>query len=159
MRLPIIHGAIGASVDPTDVFRYHDETWPIRTVGRTDFAMIDSVGRFFDAWALTDATERASLIASAVGAKVYYTDPRTPSPITGPAALADYVGMFSANAPGWSAKVVKQDTCAGVIRATVAFGGPGPDGSTKVQHGQYFIETDGDLIVRMVGFVGTGAVD
>jgi len=28
-----------------------------------------------------------------------------------------------------------------------------------VQLGQYFVETDGDLISRMAGFVGTGAAE
>ncbi len=65
--------------------------------------------------------------------------------------------MFSANAPGWSAKVIGSNTTAGMTRATVAFGGMGPDGSEMVQLGQYFVESDGDLISRMVGFVGTGA--
>ena len=65
--------------------------------------------------------------------------------------------MFSANAPGWSAKVLSSTTTAGVTRATVAFGGKGPDGNEMVQLGQYFVETEGELISRMVGFVGTGA--
>ena len=64
--------------------------------------------------------------------------------------------MFSANAPGWSVKVIKTDTVAGVVRVTVAFGGIGPDGSEQVQLGQYFVEKDGDLVSRMVGFVGIG---
>ena len=86
-----------------------------------------------------------------------YVDPRTPAPITSISALSDYVGMFSANAPGWSAKVVERDTIAGMTRATVAFSGEGPDGTEQTQLGQYFIESDGDLISRMVGFVGVGA--
>ncbi|AJQ95742.1 hypothetical Protein YC6258_03706 [Gynuella sunshinyii YC6258] len=64
--------------------------------------------------------------------------------------------MFNASAPGWSAKVIKSDTVASVTRVTVAFGGPGPDSSEQVQFGQYFVEKDGDLVSRMVGFVGTG---
>jgi hypothetical protein len=72
------------------------------------------------------------------------------------AALNNYVGMFSANAPGWSAKVIKTDMVAGVTRVTVAFGGKGSDGSEQVQLGQYFVEKNGDLVSRMVGFVGTG---
>lgn len=65
--------------------------------------------------------------------------------------------MFSANAPGWSATVVVSDTAAGVTRATVAFSGKGPDGAERTQLGQYYVETDGDLISRMIGFVGVGA--
>jgi len=67
--------------------------------------------------------------------------------------------MFSANAPGWSAKVVNSSITAGVTRATVAFSGTGPDGHEMVQLGQYFVEMDEGLINRMVGFVGTGAED
>ena len=43
-----------------------------------------------------------------------------------------------------------------MTRATVAFGGKGPDGDDMVQLGQYYVETEGNLISRMVGFVGTG---
>jgi len=118
--------------------------------------MSDAVAAFFDAWAITDAAERSAKISSAVAADVSYDDPRAPATITGTDALCEYVGMFSASAPGWSAKVINTDTTAGMIRATVAFGGPGPDGGEMVQHGQYFVETDNDLISRMVGFVGTG---
>ena len=64
--------------------------------------------------------------------------------------------MFSANAPDWSAEVIKSDTIAGFTRITVTFSGVGPDGSEQIQLGQYFVEKDGDLISRMVGFVGTG---
>ena len=46
-----------------------------------------------------------------------------------------------------------------MIRATVAFGGMGPDGKEMIQLGQYFVETESGLISRMVGFVGTGVPD
>jgi len=118
--------------------------------------MSDSISTFFDAWQLESADERREKIASAVNKNVQYDDPRTTSTLNGTDELADYVGMFSANAPGWSAKVIGNDTTAGMTRATVAFGGKGPDGKEMVQLGQYFVETDGELISRMVGFVGTG---
>ena len=118
--------------------------------------MSDPISTFFDAWQMDEADARHAKIASAVSSDVQYDDPRTPETINGVNALADYVGMFSANAPGWSAKVVASDTVGGMTRATVAFGGMGPDGSEMVQHGQYFVETDGDVISRMVGFVGVG---
>ena len=118
--------------------------------------MSDPIATFFDAWELSDADARLEKITAAVSESVQYHDPRTPETVVGVAALADYVGMFSANAPGWSAKVVKSDTTAGVTRVTVAFGGQGPDGSEMVQHGQYFVEMDGDRVARMIGFVGTG---
>ena len=121
--------------------------------------MSDPVSTFFDAWQLESADARREKIASAVTVSVQYDDPRSPQTVTGIDALNEYVGMFSANAPGWSAKVVGSDTTAGMIRATVAFGGMGPDGKEMVQLGQYYVETDGGLISRMVGFVGTGAKD
>jgi hypothetical protein len=52
--------------------------------------------------------------------------------------------------------VVSSDKTGNFTRATVAFGGMGPDGKEMVQHGQYFVEMEGELILRMVGFVGTG---
>lgn len=67
--------------------------------------------------------------------------------------------MFTANAPGWSARVIGCNVTAGIARATVAFGGPGPDGNEVTQIGQYFVEMKGGLIARMVGFVGTGPVE
>ncbi|MEP4545291.1 MAG: hypothetical protein ABJ000_03870 [Saccharospirillum sp.] len=118
--------------------------------------MADSVETFFDAWKEEDAKTRLAMISSAVIESVRYSDPRTPEPLIGTEALNTYLGMFSDNAPGWSAKVLKSDVTEDVTRVTVEFGGPGPDGSHKVQLGQYFIEKKGDLVSRMVGFVGTG---
>ena len=118
--------------------------------------MSDPTSTFFDAWQLESADARLEKITSAVTENIRYDDPRTPETINGIAALNDYVGMFSANAPGWSAKVIASDTTANMTRATVVFGGMGPDGNEMRQIGQYYVETDGDLISRMVGFVGTG---
>jgi len=119
--------------------------------------MSDAISTFFDAWALTDAEARLAKITESCGANVQYADPRSPDTLTGIDAVNEYVGMFSANAPGWSAKVLSTDTTADLNRATVAFGGMGPDGKEMVQHGQYFVELDEGKIKRMVGFVGTGA--
>jgi len=119
--------------------------------------MATSVETFFSAWGTADSAERKALIESAVAVDISYADPRAPEPIAGVEALDEYVGMFSANAPGWTAVVVKTDTVNGMDRATVAFGGKGPDGSDKVQLGQYFVEFAGEKIARLVGFVGTGA--
>ncbi|MFK8083906.1 MAG: hypothetical protein AB8B97_26790 [Granulosicoccus sp.] len=119
--------------------------------------MSDSISKTFDAWKLESAEARLAKITSAVTANMQYDDPRTPQTLQGINALSEYVGMFTANAPGWSAKVINTNTTAGMSRATVAFGGKGPDGNDMVQLGQYFIETEGDLISRMVGFVGFGA--
>ena len=121
--------------------------------------MADPIATFFGAWELEAANARLEAITSAVAKNIQYDDPRTPQTVKGVDALSEYVGMFSANAPGWSAKVIASDITAGMTRATVAFGGPGPDGKEMTQLGQYFVETDGDLITRMVGFVGTGTPD
>ena len=121
--------------------------------------MSDPISTFFGAWEIESGDERLQQITSAVGENIRYDDPRTPATIRGISALNEYVGAFSANAPGWSARVVGSDTIAGVARVTVAFGGTGPDGNEITQLGQYFVETDGDLISRMVGFVGTGTVE
>lgn len=119
--------------------------------------MTDPIDLFFSAWELESGEERLERIAKAVAPGIVYVDPRTPNPVTGVSALNEYVGMFSANAPGWSAKVVASDTSGGSTRATVAFSGKGPDGKEQTQLGQYFVEFDGELISRMTGFVGVGA--
>jgi len=119
--------------------------------------MNDQLDTFFGAWQLESREERLEKISKSVASSIVYVDPRTPEPITSISALSEYVGMFSANAPGWSAKVVVSDSIAGVTRATVAFSGKGSDGTEQTQLGQYFVESDGDLISRMVGFVGIGA--
>lgn len=119
--------------------------------------MSEKIHTFFGAWQLESREERLERITSAVAPGIVYVDPRTPEPITSISALSEYVGMFSANAPGWSAKVLVSDTIAGVTRATVAFSGKGSDGTEQTQLGQYFVEFDGGLISKMVGFVGIGA--
>ena len=119
--------------------------------------MTDQLDTFFAAWQVESQDERLEKITASVSPDIVYVDPRTPEPITNSSALGEYVGMFSANAPGWSAKVVKRDTVGGVSRATVAFSGKGPDGTEQTQLGQYFVEMNGDLISRMIGFVGTGS--
>lgn len=121
--------------------------------------MSDCITTFFDAWRIEDDDLRLAAISNSVRETIRYDDPRTPQTINDIAALNGYVGMFSANAPGWSAKVVKSDTNAGVSRVTVAFSGMGPDGTEQVQLGQYFVEKEGDLVSRMVGFVGIGDAD
>jgi hypothetical protein len=121
--------------------------------------MADLISTFFDAWRMESSDERLKQITRAVNDAVEYDDPRTPQTLKGINALSDYVGMFAANAPGWSARVINTDTTAGVTRATVAFGGMAPDGNEVTQIGQYFVETEGNLISRMVGFVGTGSLD
>jgi len=118
--------------------------------------MSDSVSTFFDAWEIQEPELRGQKIEKSVSKNIEYNDPRTPDTIEGVAALSNYVGMFSNNAPGWSAKVIKSDTVVNHTRVTVAFSGNGPDGSSQVQLGQYFVEMDGALISKMVGFVGTG---
>ena len=121
--------------------------------------MPDVIAKFFSAWEIADSAQRREIIVASVTEYVEYTDPRTPETLCGIDAVNDYVGMFSANAPGWSAWVVGCDIAAGVTRANIAFGGPGPDGSDVVQMGQYFVEVDSGLINRIIGFVGTGQTE
>ena len=111
--------------------------------------MSESITTFFDAWGMADDAPRAEAIAAAFSENGTYADPRAPEPLQGAEAIAGYVNMFSAGAPGWTAKVVN-------VSSTVAFGGMGPDGKEMVQHGQYFADTEGDKITRMVRFFGTG---
>ena len=118
--------------------------------------MTDLISTFFGTWELIDDQQRSDKIRAIVTDTVEYSDPKVPNTLIGPDALSNYVGMFSANAPGWTAKVKKSDTTAGYTRVTVAFGGMGPDGKAMVQLGQYFVEYEGELIARMVGFVGIG---
>lgn len=114
-----------------------------------------SIKRFFEAWGAEEgATDE--IISEAMTEGAYYADPRSQGGLSGPQAISQYVKMFGANAPGWTAKVIKEDVTADYIRVTVAFGGIGPDGSTKVQHGQYFVEMENGCIKRMIGFAGTG---
>ncbi|MEO0436972.1 MAG: hypothetical protein AAF098_08695 [Pseudomonadota bacterium] len=118
--------------------------------------MSDSATKFFEAWQIEDAESRMAKIASAVTENICYDDPRTSESLIGVKALSGYVGIFSANAPGWSAKVVKSDSISDITRVTVAFSGVGPDGTEQVQLGQYFLEHEGERLSRIVGFVGTG---
>lgn len=118
--------------------------------------MSDPISSFFESWQIESDEARLEKITAAVTPAIRYDDPRTPETVNGIDALNQYVGMFSANAPGWSAKVIGCDSTAGMTRATVAFGGSGPDGNEMIQLGQYYVETEGGLISRMVGFVGTG---
>ncbi len=119
--------------------------------------MTNSISTFFDAWGLTDDAARLDAITQVFAGSGTYADPRSPETLHGPEAIAGYVNMFSANAPGWTAKVVTTSETAGMTRATVAFGGMGPDGTEMVQHGQYFVDMQDDKITRMIGFVGIGA--
>ncbi|MFG5381375.1 molecular chaperone GroEL [Yoonia sp. R2-816] len=115
--------------------------------------MADSITIFFEAWGMSDHDARISAIQSAVDAKALYTDPRTEAPLSGPDAIAEYVGMFAKSAPGAVAEVADASERDGVTRATILF--KMSDGMQ--QTGQYFVERGDDgLITRMVGFVGTG---
>jgi len=116
--------------------------------------MTDMITTFFAAWGMSDADARSAAIHDAVSATATYVDPRTDAPLVGPAALAEYVGMFTAQAPGAVAEVTNTDTRDGVTRATIAFKMP----NGMEQAGQYFVQmAENGQINRMVGFVGTGS--
>jgi len=119
--------------------------------------MSASITTFFDAWGMSDDTARLKAISAAFATDGTYADPRSPEALQGADAIAGYVNNFSASAPGWTATVVNHSSTGNSHRATVAFGGMGPDGKEMVQHGQYFADMDGAKITRMVGFVGMGA--
>ena len=119
--------------------------------------MSDALTTFFDAWSEADATKRASMIARSTTPDVTYSDPRSGTRLSGTDAVAEYVGMFSANAPGWTARVITTDSINGYARSAVAFGGMGPDGKEMTQHGTYFSEVDdAGKLVMIAGFVGLG---
>ncbi len=118
--------------------------------------MSETITRFFQAWQVEDANARLEIITACVVNDIEYSDPRTPACLSGIKAVNDYIGLFSANAPGWTASVVKTDTNTSITRVTVAFSGKGPDGLLQTQYGQYFIEQNSELITKMIGFVGTG---
>lgn len=118
--------------------------------------MREAIETFFGAWGMSDADARVAAISNVYTSDGGYADPRSSGLLTGIDAIAGYVGMFSENAPGWTAEVVNAAETDDVMRATVAFGGMGPDGSKMVQHGQYFVDFDGGKISRMIGFVGLG---
>lgn len=116
--------------------------------------MSNSTTNFFDGWSMADDALRLRKISAAFDPQGSYADPMTDAPLEGAEAVSDYVGNFTKAAPGATVSVVKSDTRHGVERATISF--QMADGNA--QTGQYFVEhgTDG-RIVRMVGFVGTGA--
>ena len=115
--------------------------------------MDNALDRFFSAWGEAAPDARRDLIAGAMAESITYADPRTQEPITDLDALVAYVGQFTENAPGWSARVLRTDTTAGYARSLVGFG----DADGVKQHGQYFSETDGEgRLTRLIGFVGTG---
>ena len=116
-----------------------------------------AIERFFEAWGMEADADRLEAITESYTDNGSYADPRSGSVLAGPAEIAGYVNMFSANAPGWTAKVVATSETQGMIRATVAFGGMGPDGKEMVQHGQYFAKMADGKIAEMTGFAGMGA--
>ena len=118
--------------------------------------MTDAVSTFFSAWGMADAASRLSAIQGSLAQNASYMDPRTEASLSGPQAIASYVGMFTEQAPGAVAEVTSTDSRGGVTRATIAFKMP----NGMEQTGQYFVEYDkDDRIARMVGFVGTGAAE
>lgn len=118
--------------------------------------MASTLDTFFAAWSETTAAGRRKLVAAAAAESFTYADPRSGGVLAGVDAVSGYVGMFSASAPGWSARVEASDTCHGYQRALVVFAGPGPDGEAVAQHGTYFAYLDeAGKLLSLVGFVGT----
>ena len=116
--------------------------------------MSDSVRRFFNAWGDGDAEARMAVLNDVLAAGVRYADPRLEEALVGTASVIDYVGQYSAMAPGAIAQIANMDVRDGIIRATVEF--IMADG--HIQPGQFVIEVDSDeRLTRIVGFKGTGA--
>ena len=117
--------------------------------------MQNAIEQFFSAWSETDSESRKSTIDGALASSATYSDPRSGSRLSGVDAISEYVGHFSANAPGWSATVDSVDEVNGYAKAIVSFGGPGPDGDRISQQGTYFVEADeSGTVVALAGFVG-----
>ncbi len=115
--------------------------------------MQSKIEQFYGAWSETDKVKQAEAVAAALSAEARYVDPRTPDPLVGPAAVADYVAQFTEMAPGAVATVAQVDERDGIARATIAF--VMPDGNRQM--GQYFVQADTDgQLSHLVGFVGTG---
>ena len=115
--------------------------------------MSDAIHRFFQAWGDSDPDTRAATLRETLCEDITYLDPRTPEALTSVAALIDYVAMYSAQAPGATARVAHLSTTGAHHRATVEFAMP--NGMT--QHGQYFIDLDNQSrLKRLIGFVGLG---
>lgn len=116
--------------------------------------MTTALSTFFSAWSETDAEARTALIEGAMTGSATYSDPRSGGRLAGTGPISEYVGMFSANAPGWTAEVTASDEVNGYVRAIVKFGGMGPDGQPMAQHGTYVADMDGDKIAALAGFAG-----
>ncbi|MGK7654454.1 molecular chaperone GroEL [Roseovarius sp. B08] len=116
--------------------------------------MSDSVRRFFNAWGDGDAEARMAVLNDVLATGVRYADPRLDEALVGPAAVMEYVGQYSAMAPGAIVQIASMETRDSITRATVEF--IMADG--HIQLGQFVIEMDGDQrLTRVVGFKGTGA--
>ena len=114
-----------------------------------------AIEQFFSAWAMTDDGERHSAIDSALADGATYSDPRSGGRFDNVDVIAEYVGHFSANAPGWAATVQAVDEVNGYAKVIVNFGGPGPDGEEMSQLGTYFAEANQDgKLIALAGFAG-----
>lgn len=112
--------------------------------------MTKAIEDFFAAWTNPDAAAREALISGAMTDGAVYADPRTETPMTGAAALAEYTGMFASM--GMPVAVVNTSTTLSHVRATLQFGA-----GEQSQMGQYCVDMDDSgKIVRIVGFAGMG---
>ncbi|KQI69061.1 hypothetical protein AN189_05590 [Loktanella sp. 3ANDIMAR09] len=117
--------------------------------------MTDRIADFFAAWGETDAAKRRATIAACMADHFVYCDPRSPGQITTLDGLAEYIGMYSQMAPGWTAGVIQTDAQNGFARSIVGFG----DGGDWAQHGTYFaaLNATGQM-TTLAGFVGAGGL-
>ena len=118
--------------------------------------MSQALSDFFAAWTMTAEDGRDEKIASAIGQRIYYVDPRTEAPLTDVTSLCNYVAQFLPMCPpGATVEVADAvDEKLGHARATVYF----IMSDDMRQTGQYFADLDEDgKITRLIGFAGKGA--
>ena len=114
--------------------------------------MNDCLHTLFAAWGEPSPEVRAAHTDAAIGPNFYYADPNTAAPIKGRDAYLAYIAQFSEMMPGASAEVVSVSSHNTHARATVDFS----SGGKRMMRGQYFADIEDGMVVRLIGFTGTG---
>ncbi len=110
---------------------------------------------FFDSWSLPDHAARKTRLEDAITPDSKYVDARTDDWWPGPHAIADHIGGFVAAHPKGRMVVLSVDHTENWGRANVAM--RFPDRRDHVD--QYFFTPTTGKIERMIGFLGTGALE
>ena len=117
--------------------------------------MANAVDNFFRSWGNSPEAEalRHDLFGSALAEDCRYCDPRSDGHVVSPHNIAEYVGMFNNQTPGWTAEVVEYEERQPHARAKVKFSGPDAEGKMLEQHGVYFVDMNEDgKLTQIVGF-------